>query len=294
MEYQPDLINVESVISKAAYELRRLIARTLRPGDCLPPEMQLSTMLGISRKSVREALRLLDGLGFIDKSSGKRAVVRSHTGIPSKSLTGHADILEAMSVAYDARMLIEQRCAELAARRASSADLAALGNQLSRFEESLRHFDYPAAVKMHGEFHAALVRAASNPILASMFEAVRFVIAELGNVAPEVFKDHRLPALHRAIYRAVVERDPVRPAMAVRRHFRANRPRIEFKIRTSHETAGLPARLPSKFADERRGFGWISVPDRHTVGSASRRIHASRTTLDREVICRLTGRSSVG
>ena len=53
MEYQPARIQTESVITKAAEELRRFIeARDLGPGEALPPETQLSTMLGISRNSV--------------------------------------------------------------------------------------------------------------------------------------------------------------------------------------------------------------------------------------------------
>ena len=63
MAYSPTPIRRESVISQAAQEICRCIeAERLSPGDALPPETRLSEMLGISRNSVREALRVLHGL----------------------------------------------------------------------------------------------------------------------------------------------------------------------------------------------------------------------------------------
>ena len=58
MAYGPSPIKRDSVISQAAQEICRIIeAERLAPGDTLPPETRLSQMLGISRNSVREALR---------------------------------------------------------------------------------------------------------------------------------------------------------------------------------------------------------------------------------------------
>jgi GntR family transcriptional repressor for pyruvate dehydrogenase complex len=229
VDYQLRRIRAESVISKAADELRRFIEeRKLARGDALPAEMQLSAMLGISRSSVREALRVLDGLGFIEKRAGRRAVVRSPSGPLGSTPPNRANLMEGIPVAHAARMLIEQRCAELAARRMPTVLLAELNAHLSRFEESLKREDYVAAAQAHGEFHEALVRAAGNPILASMFESVRFSIARFAEDAPETFKDRRLPSLHRAILRAIQDGDPDRASAAVRRHFRASQPVVEF------------------------------------------------------------------
>src|ERR1700680_5058158 len=68
MGYSPSPIKRESVISQAAQEICRFIeAERLAAGDGLPPETKLSQMLGISRNSVREALRVLHGLGYVEK-----------------------------------------------------------------------------------------------------------------------------------------------------------------------------------------------------------------------------------
>ena len=76
MAYGPSPIQRDSVISQAAQEICRIIeAERLAPGDALPPETRLSQMLGISRNSVREALRVLHGLGYVEKAAGRRVVV---------------------------------------------------------------------------------------------------------------------------------------------------------------------------------------------------------------------------
>jgi len=64
MAYDPVPIRRDSVITQSAQEICRLIeAERLSPGDALPPETRLAEMLGVSRNSVREALRVLHGLG---------------------------------------------------------------------------------------------------------------------------------------------------------------------------------------------------------------------------------------
>src|SRR2546421_10284523 len=89
--YVPVPINRESVISKAADEIRRLIgARNLKPGDVLPVELKLSKSLGISRGSVREALRVLDGLGLVEKEPGRRVIVGDRAKINTLQRVGYA------------------------------------------------------------------------------------------------------------------------------------------------------------------------------------------------------------
>jgi GntR family transcriptional regulator, transcriptional repressor for pyruvate dehydrogenase complex len=76
MAYEAAPIRRESVITQAAQEICRFIeAERLSPGEALPPETALSQMLGISRNSLREALRVLHGLGHVEKAAGRRVVV---------------------------------------------------------------------------------------------------------------------------------------------------------------------------------------------------------------------------
>ncbi len=95
MAYKPSPIKRESVISQAAQEICRFIeAERLSAGEALPPETRLSQMLGISRNSVREALRVLHGLGYIEKAAGRRVVVTA-AARGGKSMFDESVLIEA-------------------------------------------------------------------------------------------------------------------------------------------------------------------------------------------------------
>src|SRR2546423_14129360 len=107
--YVPAQISRESVISKAADEIRRLIgARNLKPGDALPVELKLSKSLGISRGSVREALRVLDGLGLVEKQPGRRGIVADRSRLYTSPPVGEGAVLKAPPAGYKGRGVGEE------------------------------------------------------------------------------------------------------------------------------------------------------------------------------------------
>jgi GntR family transcriptional repressor for pyruvate dehydrogenase complex len=201
MGYSPSPIRRDSVISQAAQEICRYIeAERLSPGEALPPETRLSQMLGISRNSLREALRVLHGLGHVEKTAGRRVVVTA-AGQGGKSVFDQSVLVEAAPVANEVRSHIAQKCAELSARRAGQYNTA------------------PTAA--HDSFHALLLASARNPLLVAMFNQAQ--VARLSNVAPQHkgFYDPRHLAHHRALLRALRRRDARAAAAAVRRHYRS-------------------------------------------------------------------------
>jgi GntR family transcriptional regulator, transcriptional repressor for pyruvate dehydrogenase complex len=232
-------VRAESLIVKAADEIRRYIdAREMMPGAPLPAETDLSTMLGISRNSLREALRILDSLGFIEKRAGKRAIVRSRLGLV-RNVPNPKSVIEALPVAYEMRMLIERQCAELAAQRASREQVASLVRLLDMLDDAVTTTDFEAVSLIHLQFHDALVVAADNSLLAQFHSVVASAIAE-HNVGPKSLKDRRLRLLHRAIVDAIGDRDSARAGAAVRKHFLANRPRVEFRVHTAERQDSIP------------------------------------------------------
>lgn len=223
-------ITRESVISKAADELCRYIeAEKLGSGDRLPTEVQLSRMLGVSRNSLREALRILHALGFVEKLPGQGLRVKNSFGAALGAPFEESAVLDAAPVAFQIRMVLEGRCAELAAQAGTEADFAELAGQLALFEEGLKRGDLVSATLAHVAFHDIIVRAARNPFLASIFQQVRFVISEIGRRgAQKTYKNPRQLAAHREIYDALSKRDSQRAAGAVKRHFQLVTPIIEF------------------------------------------------------------------
>jgi GntR family transcriptional regulator, transcriptional repressor for pyruvate dehydrogenase complex len=229
--YAPAPLARESLITRAAEEIRRLIRlRRLPPGAPLPPETQLSRMLGISRNSLREALRILDGLGFVEKQPGRRVVVRSATGTRPRPFD-RAAFADAVPALHQARMAIEERCAALAATAATETDLAEIDSHLATFSEALKRGDVAAAAGAHEQFHVGVVAAAHNPVLSSLFAAVRVLVNEMSTHGQATFRERRQLRLHGVIVQALRARDARRAVAAVRRHFRTVAPLIEFMSR---------------------------------------------------------------
>lgn len=252
MSYEATHIKVESLITKAADEIRRFIdLREMVPGATLPPETQLAAMLGISRNSLREALRILDSLGFIEKRAGKQAIVRSRLGLVRR-FADPANVLEGLPVAYEARMLIEHKCAELAAGRIEDQELVNLSSLLDAFDAELDQRRYEAASHIHRQFHDSLVLAAKNPLLSEIYAGIATAITQQTDIVPESLKDRRLRSVHRAIYEAIRDRNAPRAGIAVREHFRANRPRVEFRAHAQQQNP-LPPGSSARVKPSGRG-----------------------------------------
>src|SRR4029453_15685024 len=232
MAYSPSPIKRDSVISQAAQEICRLIeAGRPAPGDALPPETRLSQLLGISRNSVREALRVLHGLGYVEKAAGRRVVVTAASQ-GGKSMFDESVLIEAAPIANEVRSHIAQKCAELSAGRLTATELGELERALAAPEAAIARQDMAAAKSAHDAFHGLLLASARNPLLVAMFNQAQ--VARLSNVSPEhkSFYDPRHLAHHRALLRALRRRDARAASAVVRRHFQSLGLMLEFVTRT--------------------------------------------------------------
>jgi DNA-binding FadR family transcriptional regulator len=122
-----------------AYFREQLLSGALKPGDRLMGERELSLSLGVSRPVLREALRSLAMLGFLDIRHGKGAYVRSADVSVLRdfftfSLAQQPDILDDV---MQARIAIECQAIRLACERASDGVLTKIGSRLSRLMDTL-------------------------------------------------------------------------------------------------------------------------------------------------------------
>jgi GntR family transcriptional regulator, transcriptional repressor for pyruvate dehydrogenase complex len=159
----------------------QILSGRLKPGDKLPGERELSELLGVSRPSVREAMRALESLGIVTAAagSGKKAgstianepsialsyFLRAHVGLANFKFT---DVIET-------RIALERATAEAAAERATAEDLEAFHKLL----DEMRADRNPGAFyERDSEFHVAIAKASGNAMLSSFMEAVRGAIRQ--------------------------------------------------------------------------------------------------------------------
>src|SRR5262245_13013084 len=259
MAYSPAPIRRDSVISQAAQEICRVIeAERLSAGEALPPETRLSELLGISRNSVREALRVLHGLGYVEKAAGRRVVVTA-AARGGKSMFDESVLLEAAPIANAVRSHIAQTCAELAAERLTAAELTELERALAALEAAIARQDLAAAKSAHDAFHGLFLASARNPLLVAMFNQAQ--AARLSNVSPEhrSFYDPRHLAHHRALLRALRKRDKVAARAVVRRHYHSLGQMLEVAARGGRKRAN-PQVLPLTRGAKRPAGGRNATP----------------------------------
>lgn len=205
----------------------QLINRTLRPGDRLPPERELATMLGASRPAVREALRVLQAQGVVRSAVGTGAdsgtiITQAPSGALTRLLRVHLAVASfPLSDVVEARVMFE-RFSALGAAKAITPEF------LARIEAPLLAMDDPDIDRsrfneLDTEFHVAIAEAGGNQFVADLTVAVRESIRSdiLGTLEqagdwPEIRDGLR--ADHHAIYQALVDADGPRAADALERH----------------------------------------------------------------------------
>jgi GntR family transcriptional repressor for pyruvate dehydrogenase complex len=140
-----------------------------RPGDRLPSERDLAQQLGISRGSTREALRILEAMGWLEIRPGDGTLVRDRHARPD----GAGDrLLEGLSVEvgdlWEVRKLIEPGAAYLAAERCNADELAAIEAVLTSAAELLARGAQTEAFQANPDFHMAVAAASGNLMIAHM------------------------------------------------------------------------------------------------------------------------------
>ncbi|MGM7698530.1 FadR/GntR family transcriptional regulator [Microbacterium sp. A84] len=150
--------------------LDAIIAGRLVAGETLPAEADLATLLGVSRLTLREGVRLLQAQGVIVPVPGSRhrvAPVDEWTGLEAVvrySRSGGARRRSSLDL-IDMRVMFETGAAELAAPKCTPAHLAQLTTHLEKMRSAHAHGDVPGFVDADLAFHDVIFAAADNRIL---------------------------------------------------------------------------------------------------------------------------------
>jgi GntR family transcriptional regulator, transcriptional repressor for pyruvate dehydrogenase complex len=210
-----------SAVDGAFHGLRHMIASgRLVAGQKFPPEADLCDELGVSRGSLREAVRMLSALGVIESRHGSGTYVsqlRPEEIIGSLALTVDLLPLSGLLDMYELRRVLESHAAAQAAARITAEAEAEL---LSLIEEMEATSNPDLASSLDARFHAAIAGAGGNPTLMALLGVFRsrsraYQVFELPN-GPDLKRISDLG--HRAIAEAIVGRDPVAASVAAAAH----------------------------------------------------------------------------
>lgn len=195
-----------------------ILAGELRAGDRLPVEKELATRLGVSRGSLREAVRALAILGVVETRQGDGTYV---TALDASLLLHPIRFLAELQAPQDATHLLGVRRAlepESAARAASRVDddeLERMAEVLAAADRALEGeapHDLAAFTAADAEFHRLIAQASGNPALAALIEGLvgETLRARLWDAVEQHDALSRTQAEHHAILDALRRRDPDR------------------------------------------------------------------------------------
>jgi GntR family galactonate operon transcriptional repressor len=194
-----------------------------RPGDTLPREDDLTDVLGVSRTSLREAVKVLCAKGLLEARPriGVRVRAREHWRLLDPVVLGwHPDITrdhELMSSLIETRRIIEPAAAELAARRATAADLHAIEAAYLGMARAIPH-DLAACCEADLAFHRALVGASHNIVLRSLIGTIEAALRASFLLTTSLMDNQaKTLGVHKAVLESVRVRDTAGARAAVSR-----------------------------------------------------------------------------
>lgn len=205
-----------------------IIEKKLRPGDRLMGEREMASELGVSRTTLREALRTMQFLGWVEIKPGGGTFIRDAQLNEVISPLALALSVEPTRIEelWETRITLEVECAGLAALRASEEDLQQISHALRDMHSNLEDLDAYAKADMR--FHYLVTQASHNSMMNRLLQTFVAHIIELIKKAGPLRFSHDIGGLctlqeHISIYDAIVSHNSEQSRILMRKHLEGSR-----------------------------------------------------------------------
>ena len=184
--------------------MRRILDGTYRPGDRVV-ELQLVNELGVSQAPVREALRDLEAMRFIETVPYRGARVRAVTPVE-------------LGATYPVRAVLEELAGQLAAARVDERLLGQLEAEIAGMLDAAREGDQHGLLTHDARFHELIVEAAGNAVLLDAWSGLRIEAFTLVSLIRARLDLVAVADSHRPILDALRQREPAQAGKELRTH----------------------------------------------------------------------------
>lgn len=194
----------------------------IQPGEKLPGEIQLGKLIGVSRSTVREALRSLQTMGYVEQRAGSGTYLISkqpNTQYAKAWFFEHSyEVLDILEV----RALIEPYMTSMAVRRATEAEKITLFGIHSLFASAAEAENVDEMSKYDEAFHRHLAVASHNPLLEDTNQMITKSLSVFRNRTFTLNGGLAALAAHEKIVEAFRRRDAQMAAEAMKVHMDEN------------------------------------------------------------------------
>lgn len=218
--FQFEPLNKDSIVVELTHRLiQYLFSGSLKPGDKLPAERQLSEALGVGRSSLREALKTLTVLGLLEVRQGDGTYLRKgHSRLLTETIEWGLLLSERQTMhLIEARQKIEAVLAGLAAEKCNKKDAQELEIILQEMQKSGSNFDSYTEADI--KFHMKLYEIAGNSVLENILISIQSLLRTWINAVVESAGDTDFSYNdHVNIFKAVVSNNSVAATAAMEKH----------------------------------------------------------------------------
>ncbi len=208
-----------SVTDSAVARIKDLIATgKCSVGEKLPTEAALCAALGVSRTSVREAMRVLQAQGFVEIRPGRGAFVADYMEV-SRSNAWYAVDGANFGDFMDVRLAIESLAVRLAAERATEAEILELRNIQRSFAEAHYSQEVSRLVILDEQFHTQIAKCAKNQLIANINQELTESFRPFRRTTfSERSSYNNAVTYHADILECIARHDPYRAETVMRQH----------------------------------------------------------------------------
>jgi GntR family transcriptional repressor for pyruvate dehydrogenase complex len=211
-------ISRKKVYAEVARQLERRILEELQPGDMLPPERELAQVFGVSRSSIRDAIRRLEAVGLVRPMQGAGTVVCEPVESVSTPLASALSQKRRMiTELLDVRKIVEPALAARAAVHASPEQFAEVEAIIRRQEQKIERGE--SGIEEDSQFHYTIALASDNSVVLKVVDVLMDLLRETRERSLQVEgRQAKSFAGHQRILTALKRRNAEAAEAAMRRH----------------------------------------------------------------------------
>ncbi|NUP58850.1 MAG: FadR family transcriptional regulator [Pseudarthrobacter sp.] len=183
----------------------------------IPSEPELMARLGVSRGTLREAIKALAHGGMLEVRRGDGTYVRATSEMSGAARRMYQDHTEQHIL--EVRLGLDTQAARLAARHATDDDVTAMGALLAARDQAWKTGDFEAWAEADWGFHVRVAQASTNPLLHELYASFGTVFHQ------DLLAQHRRPGFnglpregHEALLEAIASRDEEAAVATVNRN----------------------------------------------------------------------------
>jgi DNA-binding GntR family transcriptional regulator len=186
------------------YVIEAILDGQFKPGDRIVAST-LARRLGVSQAPMREAIRDLVLLGFLESEPFKGTSVRSFSA-------------KELYEVYTVRAALESLAARLAAKNLTHEDVQALQQNLDEMIRAAQAQDGQQMARLDNEFHATIMQISDNQLLCQLWQNLQFGYWTIVTTRMSSYDLEELARRHETLLEALSSHDPQRAAEAMQHH----------------------------------------------------------------------------